>query len=246
MNGIFFVLPLYLQVVLGKDALETGLAILPISVTMFVTALGAPRLAAGVAPRTIVRVGLAAMLVSALGLVATIDYELNDTGFAIALAAFGAGIGLLASQLGNVIMSSVEQSRASEAGGLQGTAQNLGASLGTALIGAILLSGLGSAAATAIVERPEIPPQVQVQLVERTERGIEFVPRADVERAVADAGLPPDQAAAVGEVYGDAQLQALKRAMLGAAFFVLLGFWLTRRLPDRPLAAAASAEPAPA
>ncbi len=247
MNGIFFVLPLYLQVVLGKDALETGLAILPISVTMFVTALGAPRLAAGVAPRTIVRVGLAAMLVSALGLVATIDYELNDTGFAIALAAFGAGIGLLASQLGNVIMSSVEQSRASEAGGLQGTAQNLGASLGTALIGAILLSGLGSAAATAIVERPEIPPQVQSQLVERTEQGVEFVPRADVERAVADAGLPPDQAAAVAEVYGDAQLQALKRAMLGAAFFVLLGFWLTRRLPDRPLAAgAAPAQPGPA
>jgi MFS family permease len=244
MNGIFFVLPLYLQVVLGKDALETGLAILPISVTMFVTALGAPRLAAGVAPRTIVRAGLVAMLVSALGLVATIDYELNDTGFAIALASFGAGIGLLASQLGNVIMSSVDQSRASEAGGLQGTAQNLGASLGTALIGAILLSGLGSAAATAIVERPEIPASVQVQIVERTERGIEFVPRADVERAAADAGLPPDQAAAVGEVYGDAQLQALKRAMLGAAFFVLLGFWLTRRLPDRPLAVAASAEPA--
>jgi MFS family permease len=246
MNGIFFVLPLYLQVVLGKDALETGLAILPISVTMFVTALGAPRLAAGVAPRTIVRAGLVAMLVSALGLVATIDYELNDTGFAIALASFGAGIGLLASQLGNVIMSSVDQSRASEAGGLQGTAQNLGASLGTALIGAILLSGLGSAAATAIVERPEIPASVQVQIVERTEQGVEFVPRADVERAAADAGLPPDQAAAVGEVYGDAQLEALKRAMLGAAFFVLLGFWLTRRLPDRPLAAAASAEPAPA
>jgi MFS family permease len=237
MNGIFFVLPLYLQVVLGKDALETGLAILPISVTMFVTALGAPRLASKVAPRTIVRVGLAAMLVSALGLVGTIDYELNETGFAIALASFGAGIGLLASQLGNVIMSSVDQSRASEAGGLQGTAQNLGASLGTALIGAILLSGLGSAAATAIVERPEIPATVQRQLVEQTEQGIEFVPRADVERAVADAGLAPDQAAAVGEVYGDAQLQALKRAMLGAAFFVLLGFWLTRRLPDRPLVA---------
>lgn len=247
MNGIFFVLPLYLQVVLGKDALETGLAILPISVTMFIAALGGPRLATRLSPRTIVQVGLAGMLVSAVGLIATIDYELNETGFAIALAAFGVGVGLLASQLGNVIMSSVEQTRASEAGGLQGTAQNLGASLGTALIGAILLSGLGTAAATAIVERSDVPPQVQQQVVAKTEQGLEFVPRADVEQTASDAGLPPDEAAAIADVYGDAQLEALKRALLGAAFFVLIGFWLTRRLPSEPLGGAqVRGDPVPA
>jgi MFS family permease len=247
MNGIFFVLPLYLQVVLGKDALETGLAILPISVTMFIAALGGPRLATRLSPRTIVQIGLAGMLVSAVGLIATIDYELNETGFAIALAAFGVGVGLLASQLGNVIMSSVEQSRASEAGGLQGTAQNLGASLGTALIGAILLAGLGTASATAITERSDVPPQVQQQVVEKTEQGLEFIPRADVEQAAGDAGLPPGQAAAVAEVYGDAQLDALRRALFGAAFFVLIGFWLTRRLPSEPLGGAETrGEPVPA
>jgi MFS family permease len=246
MNGIFFVLPLYLQVVLGKDALETGLAILPISVTMFIAALGGPRLATRLSPRTIVQFGLGAMLLSAAGLISTIDYDLNDTGFAISLATFGVGVGLLASQLGNVIMSSVEQTRASEAGGLQGTAQNLGASLGTALIGAILLSGLATASATAIAERPDVPPQVQRQIVERTERGLEFVPRADVERAAGDAGLPADQATAVAEVYGDAQLEALKRALLGAALFVLVGFWLTRRLPSAPLGGApVRGDPAP-
>ncbi|HEU0018860.1 MAG TPA: MFS transporter [Thermoleophilaceae bacterium] len=247
MNGIFFVLPLYLQVVLGKDALETGLAILPISVTMFMAALGGPRLATRLSPRTIVQIGLGGMLLSAVGLIATIDYELNETGFAIALAMFGVGVGLLASQLGNVIMSSVEQTRASEAGGLQGTAQNLGASLGTALIGAILLAGLGTASATAITERSDVPSQVQQQIVDRTEQGLEFVPRADVEQAAGDAGLPPDQAAAVAEVYGDAQLDALKRALLGAALFVLLGFWLTRRLPGEPLGVApARGDPVPA
>jgi EmrB/QacA subfamily drug resistance transporter len=246
MNGIFFVLPLYLQVVLGKDALETGLAILPISVTMFIAALGGPRLATRLSPRTIVQFGLGAMLLSAVGLISTIDYDLNDTGFAISLATFGVGVGLLASQLGNVIMSSVEQTRASEAGGLQGTAQNLGASLGTALIGAILLSGLATASATAIAERSDVPPQVQQQIVERTEQGLEFVPRADVEQAAGDAGLPADQATAVAEVYGDAQLEALKRALFGAALFVLVGFWLTRRLPSEPLGGApVRGDPAP-
>jgi hypothetical protein len=247
MNGIFFVLPLYLQIVLGKDALETGLAILPISVTMFIAALGGPRLATRVSPRTIVQIGLGAMLLSAVGLIGTIDYELNEAGFAISLATFGVGVGLLASQLGNVIMSSVEQTRASEAGGLQGTAQNLGASLGTALIGAILLSGLATASATAITERSDVPPQVQQQIVDKTEQGLEFIPRADVEQAAGDAGLPPDQATAVAEVYGDAQLDALKRALLGAALFVLIGFWLTRRLPSKPLGAApARGDPVPA
>lgn len=237
LNGIFFVLPLYLQVVLGKDALETGLAILPISVTMFIAALGAPRLATRLSPRGIVRVGLAAMLLSAVGLMLTIDPEVNSTGFTISLAAFGVGVGLLASQLGNIVMSSVDGSRASEAGGLQGTAQNLGASLGTALIGAILLTGLGNATSTAVRADPAITPAAQEQIVAKTEKGLEFVPRASVEEAARAAGLPPAEATAIGHAYATAQVDALERAFLGAAFFVLVGFWLTRRLPNRPLGA---------
>ena len=60
----------------------------------------------------------------------------------IPLAGFGLGVGLVISQLGNVVMSSVDGSKASEAGGLQGAGQSLGQSLGTALIGAVLLTGL--------------------------------------------------------------------------------------------------------
>ena len=68
---------------------------------------------------------------------------------------FGAGAGLLASQLGNVIMSAAPPAQTNEAGGLQGTAQNLGASLGTALIGAILLIGLTEGFADDHRERPD-------------------------------------------------------------------------------------------
>lgn len=249
LNGIFFVLPLYLQVVLGKNALQTGQAILPISIAMLITAMGAPRLAARISPRRIVQVGLGGMLAASLGLLATIDYQLNETGFALALAAFGAGIGLLASQLGNVIMSSVDGSRTSEAGGLQGTAQNLGASLGTALIGAILLSGLGAATTNAVTGNPDLPAAVQTQLIQKAEQGLEFVPAAQVEQAATQAGLPEAQATAVRDAYAQAELQALKLAMLGASGFVLLAFWFARRLPGEPLGDAGPAarpEPAPA
>jgi MFS family permease len=143
--GTFFVLPVYLQVVLGLDAFETGKRLFPMSVTMFAAAMLAPRLAAGLAPKRVAQAGLGAIVIASVLLLGTIDVELNEAEFAIALGVFGIGAGLLLSQLGNVIMSSVDSSKANEAGGLQGTAQNLGASFATALIGAALISALTSA-----------------------------------------------------------------------------------------------------
>jgi MFS family permease len=129
--GTFFVLPVYLQVVLGLDAFETGKRLFPMSVTMFAAALLGPRLAARFAPKRVAQAGLLALALASVFLLGTIDVELNETGFAVALGVFGIGAGLLLSQLGNVIMSSVDPAKTNEAGGLQGTAQNLGASLGT-------------------------------------------------------------------------------------------------------------------
>ncbi len=140
--GLFFVLPVYLQVVLGLDAFDTGKRLFPMSVTMFAAALLGPRLAAGLAPRRVAQVGLVALALAALLLQATIDVELRRASFGVALAICGVGAGLLLSQLGNVIMSSAPPGQTNEAGGLQGTAQNLGASLGTALIGAVGLAAL--------------------------------------------------------------------------------------------------------
>ncbi len=94
------------------------------------------------------------MVIAALIMVGTIDVKLNETGFKLSLALFGVGAGLMMSQLGNVIMSSAPPGKTNEAGGLQGTAQNLGASLGTALIGSILLTGLLTGFDTRIMENP--------------------------------------------------------------------------------------------
>ncbi len=104
--GTFFVLPVYLQVVLGFDAFETGKRLFPMSISMLAAALGGPKVAVRFGPRAVVRVGLGAMAIAALVLVETIDVTLNGTAFALALIFFGIGAGLLMSQLGNVIMSS--------------------------------------------------------------------------------------------------------------------------------------------
>jgi len=146
------------------------------------------------------------------------------------------GAGLLLSQLGNVIMSSVDPSKTNEAGGLQGTAQNLGASLGTALIGAVLIAALSSGFVSRVEENPAVPESARAQIAQLAEKGIPVVPVDDVEKAAADAGLSASQAEAVAGDYGDAQLQGLKRAIGAVAVFALLGLWFTRRLPGRAVA----------
>ncbi|WCB93090.1 Riboflavin transporter RibZ [Baekduia alba] len=229
--GTFFVLPVYLQVVLGLDAFETGKRLFPMSVTMFVAALLGPRLAAGFAPKRVAQVGLVALVVAAVLLLETIDVELNDTGFAVSLALFGVGAGLLLSQLGNVIMSSVDPSQTNEAGGLQGTAQNLGASLGTAFIGSVLIASLSSGFVAKVQANPALRPAVQEQVAAVAQKGIPVAPVAEVEQAARDAGVPPRQAAELADDYGDAQLDGLRRAMGAIALFAAVSLWFTRRLP---------------
>jgi Na+/melibiose symporter-like transporter len=234
--GTFFVLPVYLQVVLGFDAFETGKRLFPMSVAMFLAAMAGPKLAAGLAPKRVAQAGLLALVAASLVLLGTIDVELEETEFAVALALFGVGAGLLLSQLGNVIMSSVDESKTNEAGGLQGTAQNLGASLGTALIGAVLIAALSTGFVERVEQNPAVSDQVSGRIAEGAQAGIPVVPVDDVEQAALDEGVSSDEAKAIADDYGDAQLDGLKRAIGAVGVFALLSLWFTRRLPGHPLA----------
>ena len=145
------------------------------SVTMFVAAMVGPRLAAGFAPKRVAQAGPRGARRSRRPAARHDRRELQRPEFAIALALFGMGAGLLLSQLGNVIMSSVDPAKTNEAGGLQGTAQNLGASLGTALIGAVLIAALTSGFVPRVEDNPAVPQAVRDQVGQRAEKGIPVV-----------------------------------------------------------------------
>lgn len=243
--GTFFVLPVYLQVVLGFDAFETGKRLLPLSVAMLVAALAGPKIAERASPRLVVQLGLAAVALSALLLLGTVDVELDEPSFRAALAVFGVGAGLLASQLGNVIMSSVGPDRSNEAGGLQGTAQNLGSSLGTALVGAVLLIGLTSGFQERLAQEETVPAATREQVAAATQSGVDIIPVDDAERVLQEAGIPAAQAAEIAEAYGQAQIDGLKAAFLIVALLALAAFWFTRRIPSRSITAATSSARAP-
>jgi MFS family permease len=229
--GVFFTIPLYLQLVLGLNALETGVKMLPTSIAMFVAAAVGSRMSTRYSVRSITRVGLATSAVAAFALVATIKPDLGDLGFSVAMGILGVGMGLIASQLGLVVQSSVDASGRGEAGGLQYTGQQLGSSLGVALIGALVLVGLTGAFVTNVQQDERIAEEVVVQIETATVDGIDFVASADVEAALVTAGLDEATTQAVVEDYEQAQLRALKAGLLAAALIALASLAFTGDLP---------------
>jgi len=234
----FFVLPLYLQTVLGYDSLQTGITILPLSLSLFVFALAGSTLAGRMSPKRIVEIGLIGMLIGEVLLIGFTGPNLRSLGFGVALALVGAGLGLLASQLGNINMSAVPPERGSEVGGLQGTAQNLGASLGTALIGSILIASLVSNFQTGVLANPALA-DVSVEIATTAEANANFVTTEQVRTGAAQAGLSDAQADALVAEYAESQITALKVAFAGIALFALLAFFYVHRLPQLAV------EPAP-
>jgi EmrB/QacA subfamily drug resistance transporter len=237
--GVFFAIPLYLQIVQGFDALQTGVRMLPTSVALFITAIGGARLARRWAPRTIVRAGLALLVVAAAFLLATIEPQIDTLDFAVAMAVLGVGMGLVLSQLGNVVQSAVGDEDRSEAGGLQYTAQQSGSALGTALIGAIVITGLAAAFTANVTDDARISQATKDQVSVRLESGVSFVTSAEVARAGEQAGLPADETAAIVDGYESAQLDALKLGLLACAFVAAGTLLGTRELPRRRLGEAA-------
>jgi MFS family permease len=233
-GGMFFIIPIYLQYVLGKNAFETGVKLAPMSVAMLIAAFSGPKLAVKFSPRKIVSIGLVLVIVGSLILVSTIDPQLNDVLFAVGMAIFGAGFGLVASQLGNVIMSSVGDKERGEAGGLQGTAQNIGTSLGVALIGAIMISSLSSGFNSSAQADKSLSAQSQAAVASATASGIDIVSKDQLNQAAAESGLPKADTDKLIAYYDESQIQAIKESILLAALLAAIGLVIAQRLPKIP------------
>jgi len=233
--GSFFILPLYLQTVLDLDALGSGIRMLPMSIALFVLALAGSRLAIRFSPRRLIRIGLITACAGLVLLIAAITPQARGTLFAIAMAVIGAGIGLAISQIGNVNLSSADESRSNEIGGLQGTAQNLGSSLGVALAGTTLFIGLATTFTSSVMSNDQIDSAVQQGVAEAAATGVQVITLDQARDLLVQAGVPEDDVTQIVDDYAQSKLQSL-RAGLAIVFMIgLIGLPLTRGLPDRPM-----------
>ncbi|MEW2413170.1 MFS transporter [Streptomyces sp. NPDC046866] len=229
--GVFFLVPLYLSVALGLSALDTGVHILPLSVTLMAAALLIPRLLPDVSPRRVVRLGVLGLLAGALVLLGALDADSGAGAVTVPLLLIGLGMGALASQLGSVTVSAVPDERSAEVGGVQNSVTNLGASIGTALAGSVMLAVLTSSFLSSIEQNPAVPASVKSQASAELDSGVPFLSNADLTTALDKAGASPQVSQAALEANAQARLKGLRAALGILALTALLALFFTHRIP---------------
>jgi MFS family permease len=239
--GLFFVVPLFLSVALGLSALETGARLLPLSVTLLAAAVGIPRFFPHLPPRLVVRLGLLALFAGTVVLLAGLDPDAGPEVVFVPMLLVGLGIGALASQLGAVTVSAVPEDQSPEVGGIQNTMTNLGASLGTALAGSLLIASLTSAFLTNIQQSPAIPASAKEQAQVELAGGVAFVSDADLESALDEAGVAEGTADATLAAYEDARLTGLRSALAILALLTIVALFLAQSIPRKPVGATETA-----
>ena len=230
--GVFFVIPLFLSVVLELSAIETGLRVMPLSIALLIAAMGVPRMWPLASPRRVVRAGILLMLAGILLLMSGIDLDANAAVVGLPLLLVGLGMGALASQLGAVTVSSVPTEQSGEVGGLQNTATNLGASIGTALAGSIMIAALTASLVSGITQNPDVPVQVKSTATVTLAAGAPFISDSELRSAMEAAGAMPTTIDAVVSENRSARIEGLDAALGVLALLAVISLPLTGQLPS--------------
>lgn len=227
------------------SAISTGVHLLPLSITLLIAAVGIPRYRPNASPRRVVRFGFLALFLGIAVMVAALDAGAGPEIVTWPMLLAGLGVGALASQLGSVTVSSVTDEETGDVGGLQNTITNLGASIGTALGGAILIGALTSAFLGGIQKNPDIPERISSSAQTELSAGIPFVSDSQLQSALNDAHVAPKTSDAIVSDYSEARLAGLRTSLSVLGVIALVAMFATRRIPDtQPAAQPESVEPA--
>ncbi len=241
--GLFFAVPLYLSVALGLSAIDTGVRLLPLSITLLLAAVGIPRVFPHASPRRVVQIGFLALLAGIVIMVAALEVGAGPEIVTWPMLLAGVGIGALASQLGSVTVSSVPDEQSGEVGGVQNTVTNLGASIGTALAGAVLISALTASFLGGIQGNPAVPKDVASQAQTELAAGIPFISDSDLKTQLDKAGVPAKTADAIVKENEKARIDGLRASLSLLAIIALIALFASRRIPTQQPSAASTDEP---
>ncbi|PXA68168.1 DHA2 family efflux MFS transporter permease subunit [Cryobacterium arcticum] len=238
--GIILSLPLWLQNVLGYDALQTGFVLLALAIGSFVASGIAGAFGNKVSPLTIVRVGIAAEIVGVAGLGIMITVDATWLSIVPFLFVYGMGVGLATAQLTGVVLGDVPVEQSGQGSGTSSTARQIGSALGIAVLGTVLFTSVGLSL-QAKLDELGVPTAASSQIVDAV---------VDSAGAAIPALSAPDSAlgensAAVAEAAKEAFSEGTRYSAFAAAGFLAVGLAATMRLTprrvddnDRPLVAA--------
>ncbi len=233
LGAMMIALPIYLQIVLEYNALEAGVSLAPLSLTMFAVALLAGKKAGNRRPASIIRLGFALLTLGLVVLLPIVPRASSGWYLVIPLLIAGSGLGLLVSQLNNYTLSPISEERVSEAAGVNSAGGSFGLSFGLAFGGAILLATLSIAFTNMAEASKVLSPTQQQQVADALEDDTQVVSNTQLEQQL--VGQPKDVQAEIIRINTDARHTALQVALLVPILAGLLGLlnsFRMMRLPD--------------
>jgi MFS family permease len=242
LGGMMIALPIYLQMVLEYNALEAGVSLAPLSLSMFVVALVAGKKAAGHSASKIIRTGFLLLALGVAVLIPIVPRADSGWWMVVPLLISGCGLGLLVSQLNNYTLAPIEEERVSEAAGVNSAGGSFGLSFGLAFAGAIMLASLSLIFTQKANDSAVLTPAEQDKVATQLNKNAEVMTNTHLEELL--VGQPADVKAEIIRINTDTRPIALQIALaiplLAALLGLLNGFRMTR-LPDpEPSAAAES------
>lgn len=243
LGGAMIALPIFLQIKLEYNAIQTGLSLAPLSLTMFATAIVAGRRSGHRRSASLIRIGFSLTTVGLALLIPIVPSAHSGWYLLVPLAITGAGLGLLVSQLNNYTLAPIDEERISEAAGVNSAAGSFGLSFGLAMAGGVLLATLSLAFTNMVDDSAVIPASQQQQISQTLENNAEVMSNTHLKKLVADE--PPAVQDEILTINTDSTNLALQVALLIpilAGGLGLLDSFRMLRLPDiAPSAAAESA-----
>jgi MFS family permease len=233
LGGTMIALPIYLQMVLEYNALQAGLSLAPLSLTMFGVALLAGKRGGMRRPSSIIRAGFALLTLGLVVLIPIVPRADSGWYLVVPLAIAGAGLGLLVSQLNNYTLAPISEERVSEAAGVNSAGGSFGLSFGLAFAGAIMLATLSITFTNMAEASTVLRPAEQQQVADALQDDAEVLSNTQLEAQL--KGQPPEVKAEIIRINTDARPRALQVALLIPILAGLVGFFNSfrmMRLPD--------------
>jgi EmrB/QacA subfamily drug resistance transporter len=232
LGGAMIALPIFLQMVLGYNAMQTGLSIAPLSLTMFGVALLAGKRNGTRRPSSIIRAGFALLAIGMTVLIAIVPRADSGWHLLIPLVISGAGLGLLVSQLNNYTLSPISEERVSEAAGVNSAGGSFGLSFGLAFAGAIMLATLSFTFTDMAESSTVLQPDEQQRVATALEDDAQVLSDAQLEELLVDQ--PPDVQEEIVRINTEARPLALQVALMVPLLAALLGLLTSFRMARSP------------
>jgi EmrB/QacA subfamily drug resistance transporter len=223
--GFLFIIPVFLQQVTKLNAFDTGLALLPASITILIVSIMGAKLSSSLGSKYIIMIGflISAVGTYILGGVFNVNTQIVD--LVPGTVIFGVGIGFLLSQLTNLTMSAAGEDKETDASGLLNCFKNLGYSMGTALIGVLLLLGIFGGLTAGIESTTVADNMTKEQIQENLFNHVEKMQTDTLQ-------IPPELAPYSAKIIDSSISSAMKQTFTALSLILLLGLVTSIFLPS--------------